>query len=206
MSQHNHGPTLTEIVNATVYDRADSGNTITIVKTCNWSARDTYTPALGAAHPSNSAYSLKTAKQEPMTGGFGKITLTYVAVNDSLPEATISEQTSQIEVPIQEHPDFADWAADWDEENQRFLASSDKVGITSYIKGSTTVTKTTYYSSKPSAPYEDVGTLDAPGGDYTGSTHWLVIGATRQKVGSYWVIEKTYLYSAKEYNPDVYSS
>lgn len=206
MSQHSHGSTLTEIVNSTVYDRTESGYTITIVKTCEWAARDTYTPAIGAAHPTATAYTLKNAKQEQQPGGFAKITLSYVAANDSLPETTVTEQTSQMEVDIQQHPDFAEWEDDWDAENQRFLASSDKAGISSYIVGSTTVTVTTYYSSKPSAPYEDVGKTDSPGGDYGSANNWLVIGATRQKVGNYWAVEKTYLYSAKAWNTDVYST
>lgn len=196
--------TLTEIVNQNVYDRTEAGFTITITKTCAWADRDTYTPAIGTAHPTATAYTLSTAKQEQQKGGLCQITLTYFAANDSLPAKTAVEQTSQIEVPIQEHPDFASWAADWDSENQRFLASSDKAGITSYIKGSTTVTVTEYFSSKPASPFEDVGTLDSPGADYGSADNWLVIGATRQKVGNYWTVERVHLYSAVPYNPDVY--
>lgn len=178
----------------------------TKVKTivCRWVDREDNTPAPQTPFEDGSPYLLTDATQEQMQGGFCRLTLTYTASYTALPDTTYSEQTSQLEVPIQEHPNFADWEDDWDETEKAFKPGTDKYGITSYIKGSSTVTKVEYFSSRPSHRFDDVGTLDTPGGDYTGSNHYLIIGATRSKQGNFWTVTTTYQYSKVEFNSDIY--
>jgi hypothetical protein len=184
----------------------NTAGTITVTKTCDWASRASYTPALQSAYPTDSLYLLISAAQEQLPAGLCKITLTYQATSTATPDTTYVEQSSQENVSIQEHPDFEDWAADWDEENQRFKSGTSKYGITSYVKGTTTVTKTAYSTSKPSSERDSIGKLESPGGSYGSSANWLLIGANRSKQGAFWIMQKTYLYSAVAYNSDIYSA
>ena len=138
-------------------------------------------------------------------GGLCEIVTTYTSPATTLPETTYAEQSSQIEVDIREHPNFSDWADDWDDDNERFKLSSDKAGIKSYIKGTTTVAVTSYYNSMPSDDRANIGKIQNPGGSYSGANKWLLVGANRSKQGPIWVMQKTYLYSAKDWNSDIYS-
>ena len=113
-------------------------DTVEIV--CNWSDRATNTPALYSAWSGDTAYLLTNATQETMPAALCKVTLTYTASATSTPPTTYSEQTSQVEVPIQQHPNFADWADDWDSVAEAFKPGSSKFGISTFIKGTSTVT------------------------------------------------------------------
>jgi len=199
----------TKIVYSTTTTNGTSNTTlagqIVTVQTCDWANITTYAPALNSAYPSDSTMLATTVEIQQMPGQLAQITTTYTSTATALPSTTYNEQSSQIEVPIQEHPNFGDWAADWDSDNQRFIDSSDKAGIASYIKGTTTVTVTSYYTSKPTDDRSSIGKIQSPGGDYSESNQWLLVGANRSKQGATWVMQKTYLYSATEWNSDIYS-
>ena len=207
---HTHGSISGGVNNKTTYDFSDGLFTLTQELTCDVADKDDFTPALGSTvSEGGKTYGLSRATQETLPGGLAKIVLTYTASafdSGSLPADSYSESTSQLEVDIREHPSFDDWSGDWDDEKGEFKAGTEKYGIRSYIKGTTQVVKTEYFSSKPSSPYANVGKLDSPGSDYGSGDHWLVIGATRQKLGDIWTRETTYLYSAKEWDDQIYSS
>ena len=173
---------------------------------CDWTERATYVPAPLSPLSSGSPFLLTNAEIEQLPASLCRITLTYSASAQSLPSTTYSEQSSQVEEPIQTHPDFADWADEWDSTNQQFLPSSSKYGITSYIKGSITVTVAVYSSSKPSFGGSNVGTLASPGSDYGSADNWLIIGSNRSLQGSWWVTTTQYLYSPQAYDSDIYSA
>ena len=181
-----------------------------VTLTCQWADRATYVPNPFTPLSSGSPFLLTNADLEELPGGLCKITLTYTASAQSLPATTYTEQSSQVEEPIQTHPDFADWADEWDSTanggNGAFLPSSDKRGITSFIKGSITVTVTTYSDSKPSFSGSTVGTLASPGSDYGSADNWLIIGSNRSLQGYFWVTTTQYLYSPQAYNSDIYST
>lgn len=213
MSAIQHG-TLTSVTNqtkevfATQTTNGSSSNTLsgTVTKTitCNWSERTTYTPALNSAYPDDSTFTASAIERTQKTGGLCEIVITYTAPATSLPATAYIEQTSTMEVDIREHPNFSDWASDWDSENNEFLPSSTKYGIKSYIKGTTTVTVRSFYTSKPSSDRGNIGTIQNPGGDYTGTNKWLLTGSNRSQQGPLWVKENTFLYSAKDWNEDIY--
>lgn len=205
---HTYGP-ISLIKNGTTIQKSVTGNNngagvIKVTHTCEWEDIDSHTPALNSALSGNPSYLLTDVTQEQIPGNLGKLTLTYTATSEELPATTYNEQSSQVEVPIQEHPDFSDWSSDWDEEAQAFKPSSDKYGITSYIKGSTTVTVTDYFNTKPASEKDSIGKTEAPGGDYGAAAKWLLIAANRSKQGKWWVMQKTYLYSANDWNSDIY--
>lgn len=180
--------------------------TITVVQTCDWADRYTYVPTLSSANPDNAAYLLTNYTIEEITGNLAKINLIYTAQAETLPATTAVEQSSQVEVDIREHPSFSDWSAEWDSTNQQFLPTSTKYGITSYIRGTTTVTITEYFWSKPSSNRGNIGKTQSPGGDFGDGTNWLVIGSTRQLQNNLWTRVTTYLYSATAWNADIYPS
>lgn len=206
MAAKEYGNNLsTAVTEKVVYEKTPTGNRKTVTLTCDWDNRATNTPALGSTSES---MPLVSAGQEQLPGNIGRITLIYentVIDVPSIPSTTYDEQTSSIELPIQQHPSFASWSADWDSEKDAFKPESDKYGVTSYIVGSTVVTKTEYFGSQPSSRYSDVGTLEVPGGGFGGSNQWLIIGTSRRKIGDgLYSRETQYLYSAKAYNTDIY--
>lgn len=149
-------------------------------------------------------------QNEGFGSGLSKQTIVYEgATTDSLPdvpETTYESQGSMVELPIQQHPDFASWSADWDEEKAAFKPTSTKYGVESYIVGSVTVNKTEYFRTLPSDRYASVGTLEAPGGGYSASGKWLIISTGRSKLQEGLYVRTTsYLYSAKTYDTDIYS-
>lgn len=180
------------------------GGQIVVTVMCAWSDRMTYTPALNSAYPDDASFLATNIERNQKPGGLCEIVTTYTAAATSVPDTTYTEQSSQIEVDIREHPNFSDWSDDWDDENERFKLSSDKAGIKSYIKGSTTVTVTSYYTSKPSTDRDNIGKRQTPGGDYGSADNWLLVGCNRSKQGTLWVMQKTYLYSAKPWSEDIY--
>lgn len=202
---------LTSVTNSTRIDRVANtphvtNGVITQTITCSWDDKDTHTPSLNSEHPENSNYTLQAATQERIPGDLCKITLTYATDFDELPDTTVVEQSSQEQVDIREHPNFGDWSAEWDAEAEAFLPSSSKYGISSYIKGTTTVTVTEYFASKPASRRNDIGTLDSPSVDYGSAENWLIIASTRQQQGTFWTRQTTYLWSAKPWNADIYGS
>jgi len=207
--------TLTSVTNntkevfSTTTNNGTSNSTLsavfTVTVTCDWEDRTSYTPALNSAYPSDSAFIATTVERNQKSAGLCEIVTTYTSPATTLPDTTYAEQSSQVEVDIREHPNFSDWADDWDDDNERFVLSSDKAGIKSYIKGTTTVTVTTYYNSKPSSDRNNIGKIQNPGSDYSGTNNWLLVGCNRSKQGPIWVMAKTYLYSAKAWNTDIYS-
>jgi len=178
---------------------------VVVTITCNYADRASYTPALNSFYPDDSTFIATSVERNRKPGGLCEIVTTYTAPATELPDTTYTEQSSQIEVDIREHPNFSDWADDWDDDNERFKLSSSKAGIKSYIKGTTTVTVRSYYNSKPSSNRSDIGKIQNPGSDYSGSSNWLMIGSNRSKQGPIWVKENVYLYSAKAWDSDIYS-
>lgn len=182
-----------------------AGQIVTKV-TCDYSDYATYAPALNSTYPTDSTFLATTVEINQLNAQLAEIVTTYTSTATAIPATTYNEQSSQVEVPIQEHPNFSDWAADWDDANQRFFPSSDKYGITSYIKGTTTVTVTSYFTSKPTDDRSNIGKIQSPGGDYSETNQWLLVGANRSKQGANWVMAKTYLYSATEWSSDIYGT
>jgi len=84
---------------------------VTII--CDWTAKDTYVPAPLSPLTSGSPFLLTNAEIEQLPASLCKITLTYSASAQSLPTTTYSEQSSQVEEPIQTHPSFSDWAEEF---------------------------------------------------------------------------------------------
>lgn len=197
------------ILNKTTFELIDGVSTLTEEITCDWGDKGTVTPSIGTAHASPYAsYKLQRAVQEQLPGDLCKVTLVYQTPDtgeDGVPATTYTENSSVMEEPIQAHPDFDDWSADWDDEAGAFKPGTSKYGTTSYLVGTTTVTVTSYYTSKPAAPYGDIGSLETPGGGYGGTDKWLVVGANRGKSGAYWTVSKEYQYSAKGWDTDIYS-
>ncbi|MBE2181508.1 MAG: hypothetical protein IAE97_13665, partial [Chthoniobacterales bacterium] len=146
---------------------------------------------------------------EPFGVGTTKRTVIAEARNGdlSVPTTTYDESTSYVELDIRQHPDWdSTFKDDWDSAKGEFKPESEYFGISSYIVGSTTVTKTEYFSTEPASRYSVVGKLEAPGGGYSGSNNWLIIGGNRRKIGEgLYSRETVYLYSAKGYNSDIYS-
>lgn len=207
MARKDYGDNLNgAIINQIVFERTPTGNRKTVLLTCDWDSRNSNTPDIGDIEED---MLLVSASQEQAQGGLCKITLIYensVSALADVPSTTYDEDTSYIELSIQQHESFSGWSADWDEEKGEFKPSSDKYGITSFIVGSTVVTKTEYSTSQPSSRYNDVGTLEAPGGGYAGSNNWLIIGCSRRKISDgLYARETKYLYSAKAFNTDLYS-
>jgi len=140
---------------------------------------------------------LASATKKRLDGNIGEITETYTEqgggyVGAGVPETTWSENSSQMEVDIKLHPNYDEA---WEE---------DKAGVDSYIVGTTTVTKSEYFTSKPSSDRSSLGTRRSPGGDYGSSANWLLIGSNRTKQGEYWVRSNTYLYSELPWDNDIY--
>jgi len=211
MSYTSHG-TLTVVTNDVREQfTADPTNTnqgggIIVTRTCDWDDRDSNTPSLLSAYAGGSPYLLVNVDRRKLPNNLAQIVLTYNATVNAVPDSSYVEQSNQIEVDIREHPHFNDWADDWDNEAEAFVPGSSKYGIKSYIKGSTTVTRTDYFNSKPASAKGDIGKLESPGTGYGSSANWLLVGANRAKQGNFWVMQKTYLYSAVAYNSDIYSS
>jgi hypothetical protein len=146
---------------------------------------------------------------EPYGAGLTKQTITYEgadSVGNPLPSTTYDSQGSMVELDIRQHPDWAtEFEPDWDADKGEFIPTSPYYGISSYIVGSVTVTKTEYFATQPTDRYEDIGTKETPGGGYTGTNKWLIIGTSRRKVGeALYTRETQYLYSAKGWNTTVY--
>lgn len=150
---------------------------------------------------------LVTFTNEPFGGGLIKQTTVYEGADSEVPATTYESQGSAVELDIRQHPDFeTKFKADWDAEKGEFKADSAYWGITSYLVGSVSVTKTTYHASQPTDDYADIGTLAAPGGGYSGTGKWLIIGTSRAKIGEgLYSKSTTYQYSAKGWDEDIYS-
>jgi len=152
-----------------------------------------------------------SVQNDPETAGIVKQTVTYEGTTTSdlptLPATTYESQGSMVELPIQQHPDWATTLkADWDEAKGEFKPTSAFYGMTSYIVGSVSVTRTEFFRSQPTDDYADIGTLETPGGGYTGTNKWLVISTSRRKLSEgLYSKEKTFLYSAKGWNTTIYS-
>ena len=190
------------------YNLTNTGNQKIEEIYCTWASRGSNTPLIGTAN--GEGYKLVSAVQEQNDNETAKITLTWEAADattfaegtsNPIPGTTYDEQTSYVELDIRQHPDFASFTG-WDNENKEFTSTSKYYGITSYIVGSTTVTKTEYFGSQPASNYTSVGSLGTPGGGYSGAGKWLIIGSGRRKIGdNLYARETVYLYSAKGFNP-----
>lgn len=212
MSAHYYGDSLTGGVTRKItYNLTNTGDQKIEEIYCTWASRTSNTPLIGTT---SNGYKLVSAVQEQGDNETCKLTLTWEKPNDTefgeenpIPSTTYDEQTSYTELDIRQHPQFESiFSADWDDENNQFTSSSSLYGVTSYIVGSTVVTKTEYFGSQPSSVYASVGTLDTPGGGYGGAGKWLIIGSSRRKVGdNLYARETQYLYSAKSWNTDIYS-
>jgi len=154
---------------------------------------------------------LSDFQNEPYGGGFTKQTVTYTGADSeslpAIPTTTYESQGTMVELDIRQHPDWdTKFKTHWDDAKGEFKLTSEYRGITSYIVGSVTVTKTEYFSSQPTDRYSSIGTLEVPGGGYSGTNKWLIIGTARRKVGEgLYSRETTYLYSAKGFSTDLYS-
>ena len=152
--------------------------------------------AVPAATVDPGTYGITECYNEPLGGGFVKQRVTYTAANytTSAPATTYSSQGSQIDVPIEQHPSYnPSWA-------------DSKKGVEAYSTGSTTVTKTQYFLSRPSDPYTSIGTLATPGGPYGSAGHWLIVGTAVSKISEgLYALATQYLYSSKPWDTDIYS-
>jgi hypothetical protein len=196
------------------YNLTNTGNQYIEEIYCNWSSRNSNTPLIGTTN--GEGYKLISAQQEQGDNATAKITLTWEkadgttfaeGTSNPIPATTYDEQTSYTELDIRQHPQFESTLSDdWDEDNNQFNSSSQWYGVTSYIVGSTVVTKTEYFGSQPPSNYQMVGKLDTPGGGYTGANKWLVIGSGRRKIGdNLYARETQYLYSDKGWDTTIYS-
>lgn len=181
---------------------ASAGGKVVVEKVCQYADRAANTPALFSAFADDSNYKLTEVRQERQNT-LCKITLTYTydvtadAISTlSTPATTYVEQSSTIEAPITQHPKWKDgtWNEEFNATKDGFLPSSDKHGIESYLVGTCTVTVTNYSITKPSSLRGSIGTIQDPGGDFTGESKWLLIGANRTKQGGFWAHSKTYLF------------
>ena len=172
-----------------------SNSSFTQTITCLWTDRLTNTPNINSLYPTNNHFYLQQAEHVELDAGLCEITLTWATDFDVFPADTAVEQSSQQEVPIQEHPNFSDWSSDWDASNNQFLSTSTKYGISSYLKGTTTVTVTEYFYSQPNTKMADIGCTEMPMGTWPGSAqNWLIIASTRQQQNQNWTRQTTYLY------------
>ena len=207
MAAHTHG-TIPSAKQRTKITQDANGLVKTVVLYTSWASYASSVPAIGAVDPDNANYFLQRSEVERQ-GSEAQITLTYGTLTDTeasggIPANEYVETSSTIEKPIQQHPDFADWASDWDSEKGAFRAGTTKYGIESYLAGTTQVTNTSYYSSQPSSDRDDIGTRQAPGGSYGSSDKWLLISSTRRRQGTYYVKENTYLFDTDGWNEDLY--
>jgi hypothetical protein len=213
MPQYFHGSNLNSgVTRKETYNLTNTGDQWSQEIFCNWANRNSNTPQIGST---NSGYILVSAVQEQGDNETCKITLTWEKPNDTtfdpetnpIPGTTFDEQTSYTELDIRQHPLFeSTLSEDWDEENNQFNSSSSFYGVTSYIVGSTVVTKTEYSGSLPASNYLMVGKLETPGGGYSGGNKWLVIGSSRRKIGdNLYARETQYLYSDKGWDTTIYS-
>jgi len=217
MASHNYGDSNLPVTQSTRVRRTANtsngtsstltGFTVEVVFISDSSAADSLIPSLGSSYGSPYSNALLTeSEKEPYKVGLTRITLIYTAQSDSTPPTSYSESSSQISAPIQEHPNFLDFADKWDDENQRWLASSGKT-ILSYIRGSTQIVRREYFSSMPSSDRGNIGYIENPGGPYTGdSDKFILVGSNISLQGSFWVKENTYLYSQDGWDSDFYSS
>jgi hypothetical protein len=173
-----------------------------------WTDRATYTPAQFTACPDYPNFLLTNATQEMRLLGMCHITLTYQASYSATPATQYTEQNGSMDIPIEEHPDFDDWADEelFDDNGQfiGFIDTSDKYGVTSYIGPTSIVTKKEYFTSEPTDERGTIGQTQNPGRDYEGDTNWLIIGSSRALEGLFWTRTTTFRWSAVDWNADVY--
>ena len=154
----------------------------------------------------NNGWTNTGVAQEPQGSGVVKYTYTSIASVVAIPPTTYQESTTYNELDIRQHPNWAaDFAADWDEDAEAFKPSSPFYGVTSYIVGTTNVTKTVFSATQPNPQFATVGKTEAPGGDYTDASKWLIVGTSRsQKSESLFAVDTDYLYSAIGWNSTIY--
>lgn len=205
-----HGSISSGITRKITYNKTTTGNQKIEEIVSTWANREAVTPKIGTE---SGGYTLTNAIQEQQDAETCKITLTWentiadTEEGEDVPSDTYDEDTSYVELDIRQHPKWeSDFQSHWDDDQGEFRSTSPYYGITSYIVGTTVVTKTQYFASQPASLYESVGTLSTPGGGFTGTNKWLIIGTSRRKVGDQLFVRETrYLYSAKEYNTTIYS-
>jgi len=162
-------------------------------------------PALGTSYGSPYANALLTdATVEDLKTGLSKVTLTYTAQSNSTPPTTFAETSSQTEAPITENANFSTFAQYWDYGNNTWYSYSPKK-ILNYIAGSSQITKTEYFTSMPSSDRDNIGTIQAPGGPYSGDNNFLLVGSNLRLQGFFWVKESIFLYSPAGWDTDFYN-
>jgi len=175
---------------------------------------------------SSSVYGLATAQLETLTAGNGRAVINYntSTINTpTMPPNSFVEQSAIIQEPIMRHPDFSYWDSLgqvwWERKSDGthynsarenptdifvdFTDASGKANIKNWDVPTTQIITTTYYSSRPSSPADEVGTLSVPS-VASGTDKWKIDAAIRQKQGNWWTIVRTYTYSAIGWNTDVY--
>jgi hypothetical protein len=210
-----HGNGLTSGVSRKItYNLTNTGNQKIEEIYCNWANRGSSTPLIGTIN--GEGYKLISAVQEQGDNATAKITLTWEIADSTtfsdgtsnpIPSTTYDEQTSYVETPIQQHPQWeATLSETWDYDAKDWLEGSPYIGVYHFIEGSTTVIKTEYFGSKPASNYLMVGRLELPGGGYVGNNKWLVIGSNRRKIGdNLYARETVYLFKAEGYDTTIYS-
>jgi len=171
-------------------------------------------PALGSVLTGISGisgnYKLVRAESDGLQKqGYYSKKLSYVLKRDEqdLPVGsytTYSESAAAAVVPITQHPDFETLSGTHGYDPTIGLLG-DRFGINIWYKPSVQVTKREFSTSNLTSRFEDIGTLETPGGGYGGANKWLVVGTTRSKAPDGNTRETTYLHSAEPWPTDIYT-
>jgi hypothetical protein len=199
-----HGTLPVKIKETTTVDALQGKSTI-VVETV-YDAASVPVKALQTAY---NGHLLVTYSNEPFGAGMTKQTCQYEAssaINGQIPATSYEEQASTIDLDIRQHPDFeTKMKSYWDEEKGEFKPNNKFTGVTSYRVGTMEVAKTIYGTGMPSSDFSLLGKCQSPGGAYSGSRNWLVVSTQRAKVGEgLYSKTTTYLYSALEWDSDIY--
>jgi len=173
---------------------------------CDWDVRFDLMPAINDEHPTDSNFKVSQVETERIPGNICYFTITYDSAFGSseyvpTPATTYSENTGYEEVDIRFHPNFGTWkeAGEWDDEKGEFKLTSPRKYVTKYIAPTVTVTKTQYFTYKPSSGHASVGKCEAPASEYGSTYNWLIIGCIRAKDGNFWTKQTVYKYSEVEF-------
>lgn len=196
--------------NTNIREELDSSNANVVngavieVYKCKWAERGSYIILPNTAHPTFSGYVSKKCTAERLPGGLCEIQVSYATNYKELPDTTYVEQSGIIQESIKNHPKFSEYASDWDEATGDFKPGTPKYGITTFAVGTRSVTKTEYFTTKPSDRTSSIGKIENPGSDYSDAGHWLITESNRIQQDSFWIRQTSYLYSAILWDTDFY--
>ena len=194
-----------------VTNNVEFNGTAVIIMTCDWADQSSLVPSINSPHPTLTGYWLTTVDAEELPGSVCRATLTYTAQYNSLPATTYVEETSSYRENITQHPSFSTWASYYSQDLGMFppgtiISGQNFGGISDYIVGTTSVTKTEYFDSMPSDNFTNIGMLQSPASEYGEDANWMVMSSTKQQQGYFWIRVTIYQYSALAYNSQIYST